>query len=1274
MKKLIVFFIAIGFMIPVMAQKVVKDDYNSLKVQFTTGDVHIEQTVLDGETFSTVTIDGYSLSLDNYGSPALPVFSRIIEVPLCEGFKVEVTNAIYDTIGPLKHLVVPTQPSRSKSDTSAFKLFMLHEVYSWNAFVGERQAFVEPVGIARDRNLARLQFSPVSYNPVSGQLIVCRKATVTVIYTNPDVEATQKLFNRYYSPAFHSGANALNSLYPKTVSNAAPVRYIIVANSMFRGHMDTFVQWKMRKGFLADIVYTDEAAVGTTTTSIKAYLQSQYTNATAANPAPTYVLLVGDVAQIPAFNGTERNSHVTDLYYCTWTSGDIIPDCHYGRFSAQNVEQLIPQIQKTLMYEQYTFADPSFLDRAVMVAGIDGGSSGDHGYTHGDPAMDYGITNYFNGAHGFSNVYYFKNNTSIVPQGVTNVTVSSNASSNAATIRNYYSQGAGFINYTAHGSSSGWYNPGFETSHVPSMTNTQKFGIMIGNCCQTNMFGESECFGEALLRRNNYCGAVGYIGGSEVTYWDEDFYWAVGVRSTINANISMAYNASNLGVYDRSFHTHNEAFSEWATNQSSLIYFGNMAVQSSGSSLANYYWEIYHLMGDPSVMNYLTQASLMTVNAPSAITYGATTLNVTAAPYAYVALTDTATHTVKAAAWANASGLATLQLPSNLAIGGYEITASASQYRTAFHTISIINPQNAFVTVNSVTPAAALVAGDTVMLNFVVENAGNTDAQNVTMRLTSSNNMLTLITDSLNLGSVNSGAQLDVNNQILAVINPAAADLTNITLTATVQWTGCTTPAVSFLPLTIVAPSPVLSVSSSDFVMLPGTSTSLTATVRNAGHAPLNAAQLTLYSPAALLTVSPTSTPAVNIAAGDSVTSLFTINADASLPQNVELPIDMQLSFASTNSPVSNPLSVYLGAQSCETFENNFNFSGWTQGSKPWIVVTDISHNGTHSIRSAQNLSNYNGKSETTLSCTYTRPDSIAFYYKVSSERNYDKFHFYIDGTDMITSNNSGEIDWTRATFPVTAGTHTFKFSYEKDISQASGSDCVWIDDVTLPRIMHNVIFADIDTCYTGTEPLPAYTVAANETVTIYNYTIRTAYSLRDTVVGCDSCIWNGTVYNTSISFLDTLPSSVPGQCDSIIGVDVVVHPSVADTVEYLCLDSIYSWNGTVYTTDGEYTQTLATVFGCDSVVTLILTFDTTPGVGIVTVDGGQINVYPNPTVNTVHFSRSVDEATLFDLNGRMLVRRNDVHSLDMATLPAGTYVLRLRNGDASATCRVIKK
>ncbi len=1266
MKKLTVLLVAIGLMIPVMAQKVVKDDYNSLQVQFTTGDVHLGQTMLDGETFSTITMDGYSQSMDNYGSPALPIFSRIIEVPLCDGFKVEVTNTIYDTIGPLKDWVVPTQPSRSKSDTSAAKLFILREVYSWNAFVGERQAFVEPIGIARDRNLARLQFSPVSYNPVSGMLVVCRQATVTVSYSNPDINGTEELFNRYYSPAFNSGANALNSLYPKSISTAAPVRYLIVAHSMFRGHMDTFVQWKKRKGFLTDIVYTDDAAIGSTTTSIKDYLQSQYVNATATNPAPTFVLLVGDVQQIPAFEGTVQNEHVTDLYYSTWTSTDNIPDCHYGRFSAQNVSQLIPQIQKTLMYEQYTFADPSFLDRAVMVAGIDGGRSGDYGYSHADPAMDYAVTNYFNGAHGFSNVYYFKNDISRVPANVTNVTVErNNTSTNATAIRDLYSQGAGFCNYSAHGSSEGWANPRFSVSDVAEMNNKQKFGIMIGNCCQTNMFAEEQpCFGEALLRKDNYCGAVGYIGGSEVTYWGEDFYWAVGVRSNIRANMSMAYNANNLGAYDRSFHTHGEAYSEWITNQGSIIYFGNMAVQASGSSLSSYYWEIYHLMGDPSVMNYLTQASLMTISAPTAITYGTNAISVTAAPYAYVALTDNATHTVVAAGLANASGQVTLQLPATLPVGDYEIAASAPQYRTCFRNLTIVNPGSPYVAVASVTPAANLVAGDTVGLTLAIENALNTAAQGATVRLTTSNPMLTLIPDSINLGDIAGTGQITIDS-VRAVISPDAADLTTVSLTATARWTGCTTPSVNITPLVIVDPVPVLTVSSNDFVMQPGTSTSFTANVRNEGHATMQISKLTITSPTSLVAVSPASTATVNLEHGENLTTQITITVDSRAPQYVEIPLTLQLT--SLKDTVTRELPVYIGTQPYETFENDFTFNGWTQGDNPWIVVNSGAHNGTHCMRSAENLADYYGKSETTVSYTYTRPDSIAFYYKVSSESGYDKFHFYIDGTDMMAE--SGNISWTYASFPVTAGTHSYKFSYEKDWRDSRGSDCVWIDDIRLPRDVRPVSFVYVDTCHRYNDDLPDYTVADDQSVTIYNY--RAGYSVRDTVAGCDSCIWNGIPFTESISFLDTLVST--DNCDSIVGVDVIVHPTFTDTVAYVCHGDSYSWNDSVYTTDGEYTQMLATVYGCDSVVTLHLTFDTT-GVGIATVDGGQINVYPNPTANTVHFSRSVDEATLFDLNGRMLVRRNDAQSLDMATLPAGTYVLRLRNGDASATCRIVKQ
>jgi hypothetical protein len=58
--------------------------------------------------------------------------------------------------------------------------------------------------------------------------------------------------------------------------------------------------------------------------------------------------------------------------------------------------------------------------------------------------------------------------------------------------------------------------------------------MWIGNCCQSNTFYENECFGEAALRKANG-GAIGYIGGSNNTLWDEDYWWGVGVNSTVVA-------------------------------------------------------------------------------------------------------------------------------------------------------------------------------------------------------------------------------------------------------------------------------------------------------------------------------------------------------------------------------------------------------------------------------------------------------------------------------------------------------------------------------------------------------------------------------------------------------------------------------------------------------------------------------------------------------------------------------------------------------------------
>ena len=272
--------------------------------------------------------------------------------------------------------------------------------------------------------------------------------------------------------------------------------------------MNSFMSWVGgKKAYVVEEAYTDDPAVGTTTTSIAQYIKAQYDMATEANPVPTYVLLVGDVQQIPAFSG-QTGAHPTDLYYCEWT-GDYLPDCYYGRFSAQTVEQLIPQIDKTLAYEQCALADLNYLDNAVMVAGTDAV----HASTHADGQVNYLDSQYINENNGYVRVQKYLHDTDAKPEE----------------IRAAIGQGAGLVNYTAHCGSYGWRDPRFDTTHIAALNNYGRYGFVLANCCQSGRYSASACFAEAMMRANNK-GAVSYIGASADTYWDEDYYWAAFVQ------------------------------------------------------------------------------------------------------------------------------------------------------------------------------------------------------------------------------------------------------------------------------------------------------------------------------------------------------------------------------------------------------------------------------------------------------------------------------------------------------------------------------------------------------------------------------------------------------------------------------------------------------------------------------------------------------------------------------------------------------------------------
>jgi hypothetical protein len=169
-------------------------------------------------------------------------------------------------------------------------------------------------------------------------------------------------------------------------------------------------------------------------------------------------------------------------------------------------------------------------------------------------------------------------------------------------------------------------------------------------------------------------------------------------------------------------------------------------------------------------------------------------------------------------------------------------------------------------------------------------------------------------------------------------------------------------------------------------------------------------------------------------------------------------------------------------------FSHNWNF----QGDADWFVTDFDSQHGSFSMRSGEIP--HSSTSSISISFDNEVPGMVSFYKKVSSEMGYDYLGFYID--DIMQEEWSGITNWSQQTFYVTAGSHTLKWEYVKDVNASEGSDTAWIDNITFPgdsSIATDEIILESMSVY----PNPAndsvfinYNINSSEKVTIKIYSI----------------------------------------------------------------------------------------------------------------------------------------------------------------------------------------
>lgn len=115
-------------------------------------------------------------------------------------------------------------------------------------------------------------------------------------------------------------------------------------------------------------------------------------------------------------------------------------------------------------------------------------------------------------------------------------------------------------------------------------------------------------------------------------------------------------------------------------------------------------------------------------------------------------------------------------------------------------------------------------------------------------------------------------------------------------------------------------------------------------------------------------------------------------------------------------------------------------------GIYPWNVVIS----GERAYAESTNGAVSSSESVVSLIVDMNAGDTMTFDWFVSSEANWDKLIFKVNGSEQETI--SGQVDWTTVSYTATTTrSYTFTWIYSKDGSVNSNSDCGGLDNVYVP-------------------------------------------------------------------------------------------------------------------------------------------------------------------------------------------------------------------------------
>ena len=990
------------------------------------------------------------------GQPSLPWQSVSLLLP--QGQEAESIEVILSDFRDLEgtHELFPYQPSRTTNDLTPRALVKDESLYASKAVYPAENHGMVTTQYKNGFAFAFSAFTPVQYIPATGRVIYAQKATVRVHLKAAKADHSNML---WATPEVKNSVKRL-AQNPEMIENyntkgrdVNAYDVLIITEQSYTDNYEAYCAYYNSIGLRNRMVTTPEIYASTAGADnqekIRNYIIQEY-----QDNGILMVVLGGDVNYIPyrgfycyvtSGGGDQESSNIpADLYYSgldgTWNDNgnsrwgepgedDLLPDVGVCRMSFQNEEDLANMINKTLSYQQnpvlgefhkvilageHLYDNPNSNGSDYLELLI--GTHDDNGYTTTCYPEDYDFTKLYEELGNWS----------------------------GSLLRQAINAGTSYVHHDGHANSTyvaGWY--GIDNSDFQGANGTtHNYTFFHSQGCDCGAFDEN-CILERMVKIQNF--AVAVIGNSRYGWFNEGQTEGPGCH--LEREMTDAQWNDRIGLLCLAHAEGKCMTAPWVTAPGQW---------EEGALRWNFY--DMNILGDGVVNVWLDEPFTATIDCPTQLVVGTPSFEVNITddngnPQKNFRCLIYMEDEVIAMGNTDETGTAEIVFEGGLQnVGPMVMKVIGVNAWPQEVELMAVPSDTPYVVYNSYTlsnGAEQIDFGGSYAFDVTVKNVGSVDASNVTASLSCESEYITINQPSCNVGNLGGDQSTTLENAFAFSVSD---DVPNNTLIRfNLSCTDGTDTWESHFNARVFAPEfemvSITMETATGSYLNPGDNGTVHFVFKNIGAATSPTVRFDLYNSHPEISIAPTQWNYENIAPDEEFTAdmSFSLSDNALSGALYELPYSVQHGHYALLDSYFIPVG-----QSMEGFESgDFSSFEWHHGSiiSAWEVVTENPYQGQYCAKSAA-ISDYES-SVLYIDLDVAVAGELSFFFKVSSESGYDKLHFKIDNEEK--SSWSGEIDWTRTSYMLTPGSHRLEWSYTKDVTMSSGSDCAWIDNVIIP-------------------------------------------------------------------------------------------------------------------------------------------------------------------------------------------------------------------------------